>query len=81
MYQHKIKNTLAGLAVAMSMVGLSFSIGQPPTQSVARTQAPALGAPATMEELQAARHSLRGMRSQLAMPFYSFAPLLPRREG
>ena len=79
---YKIKNTLAGLAVAMSMVGVSYSVGHPPTQGTARSERPApVGVEVRLDELQAARQSLRGMRSQLSMPFFSFAPLLTRREG
>jgi hypothetical protein len=78
---YKIKNTLAGLAVAMSMLGVSYSVGHPPTQTASRTEAAAPGVEVRLDELQAARQGLRGMRSQLSMPFFSFAPLLPRREG
>lgn len=78
---HKIKNTLAGLAVAMSMVGVSYSIGHPPTQATVQMDYKKPGVEAQLDELQAARLRLRGMRSQMSMPFYSFAPLLPRREG
>ena len=78
---YKIKNTLAGLAVAMSMVGVSYSVGHPPTQGTARTELPAPTVEVRLDELQAARQSLRGMRGQLSMPFFSFAPLLTRREG
>ena len=78
---HKIKNTLAGLAVAMSMVGVSYSVGHPPTPATVQLDYKKAGVEAQLDELQATRQSLRGMRSQLSMPFYSFAPLLPRREG
>jgi len=78
---YKIKNTLAGLAVAMSMVGVSYSVGHPPTQSAVGMDYQKAGVAAPLDELQAANKSLRSMRSQLSMPFYSFAPLLPRREG
>lgn len=78
---HKIKNTLAGLGVALSLVGVSLTVGHPPTAAATAAHVPAAGVEASLDELQAARESLRGMRSQLAMPFYSFAPLLPRREG
>ena len=78
---HKLKNSLAGLGVALSMIGLSLSVGHPPTLTQPQAVVPGAGVEASLEELQAARESLRGMRSQLAMPFYSFAPLLPRREG
>ena len=78
---YKIKNTLAGLGVALSLVGVSLTVGHPPTPVTAEAALPAAGVEASLDELQTARESLRGMRSQLAMPFYSFAPLLPRREG
>ena len=78
---YKIKNTLASLGVALSMLGVSFAVGHPPTAPTAQATLPSAGVEASLDELQAARASLRGMRSQLAMPFYSFAPLLPRREG
>ena len=78
---YKIKNTLASLGVALSMLGVSFTVGHPPTAASAQVALPAAGVEAPLDELQAARESIRGMRSQLAMPFYSFAPLLPRREG
>ena len=78
---YKLKNTLAGLGVALSLVGLSLGVGHPPTVAQPQAAVRGAGVEASLEELQAARESLRGMRSQLAMPFYSFAPLLPRREG
>ena len=78
---YKIKNTLAGLAVAMSMVGVSYSIGHAPTQSTVHMDYQKAGVEAPLDELQAANKSVRRLRSQLSMPFYSFAPLLPRREG
>ena len=78
---HKIKNTLAGMFVAISMVGISYSVGHPPIQSTVQVDYKQPGVEAQLGELQAARQRLRGMRSQFSMPFYSFAPLLPRREG
>ena len=78
---HKIKNTLAGLAVAMSMVGFSYSVGQPATQGTVKMDYKKPGVEVQLDEIQAARQRVRGMRSQMSMPFYSFAPLLPRREG
>lgn len=77
----KIKNTLASLAVALSLVGVSYSIGHPPTQAALGMDDQKAGVTTPLDELQAANKSLRGIRSQLSMPFYSFAPLLPRREG
>ena len=79
----KVKNTLASLALAVTMLGVSYSIGRPPMQ-VAETQRLDYSAPgieAGLDSLQVERKRVRGMQSQLSMPFYSFAPLLPRRES
>ena len=80
---HKVKNTLASLAIAMTMLGVSYSIGRPPMQ-VAEAPRVDFGAPgieAGLDNLSAERKRVRGMRSQLSMPFYSFATLLPKRES
>ena len=83
---YRIKNSLAGLAVATAILGLSWSAGHPPTDpgtpagyQAAGLEAAALDAGFDAAEL--ARKRARGMRSQVSMPFFSFAPLLPRREG
>jgi hypothetical protein len=80
---HKVKNTLASLAVAMTMLGLSYSVGRPPMAQAAapRVDFAAPGIEAGLDQLEVARKRDRGIRSQLSMPFYSFAPLLPRRES
>ena len=78
---HKVKSTLAGLAVAMAILGVSYSVGQPPTHRTVNVDFEAPGIEAQVDELQAVRRHDRGMKSQLSMPFYSFAPLLPRRES
>ena len=78
----KVKNTLAGLAVTLSILGMSYSVGRPPTaSSTARIDFTAPGIEAQLDELKVARKRVRGMQSQLSMPFFSFAPLLPRRES
>ena len=92
---YKLKNTLAGLAVAMSILGMSYSIGHAPSDSATRLSA-VLAQPAEagtridfttpglqveIDQLQNLRKRNRGMRTQLSMPFFSFAPLLPRRES
>jgi hypothetical protein len=74
---HKVKNTLASLAVAVSMLGVSYSIGRPPIESTAQVDFKSPGIEAHLDELQ----TIRSMQNQLSMPFFSFAPLLPRRES
>ena len=92
---YKLKNTLAGLAVAMSVLGMSYSIGHAPSNSAAhftgvlaqpaeagtRIDFTGTGLQVEINELQSLRKRNRGMRTQLSMPFFSFAPLLPRRES
>jgi hypothetical protein len=84
---HKAKNTLASLAIAMTMLGLSYSVGRPPMQASAPQvdfsahSGLEAGLEAGLDGLEVARKRDRGMRNQLSMPFYSFAPLLPRRES
>lgn len=80
---HKVKNTLASLAVAVTMLGLSYSVGQPPMQ-VAEAPRVDFAAPAieaSLDRLQAERKRVLDVRNGISMPFYSFAPLLPRRES
>jgi len=76
---YKLKNSLAGLTVAVALLGISFVAGRPPLTSDARME---LSAPGLQSGLNVApvshKHSLR---RSLSMPFFSFAPLLPRRES
>lgn len=79
---HKVRNTLTGLAVALSMLGVSYGIGQPPTASVgegARLVASALEVDTT-QATATIRHKA-SLRRHLSMPYFSFGPLLPRRES
>jgi hypothetical protein len=86
---HKIKNTLAGLAVATAIIGMSYSVGRPPMYAQATPPSGidaaasyvVPGLEAGIDQVQVARKRNRGMKSQLNMPFFSFAPLLPRRES
>ena len=79
----KVKNTLASLAVAVTMLGVSYSVGRPPVQvaEAPHVDFAAPGIEAGLDRLQAERKRDIGIRNQLSMPFYSFAPLLPRRES
>ena len=81
---HKVKNTLASLAVAVTMLAVSYSVGRPPMQAAAPrvdfVAAPGIEA-GLDTALQIERKRVLGVQRQLSMPFYSFAPLLPRRES
>jgi hypothetical protein len=81
---HKAKNTLASLAIAVTMLGVSYSVGRPPMQVVQdapKVEFEAAGIESGLQTLTPERKRDRGMRSQLSMPFYSFATLLPKRES
>ena len=75
---YKIRNTLVGLGVALSMVGLSYSVGAPPVEPTTATIQPSGQEVGAVDSL---RERSRVMRSQLSMPFFSFAPLIPRGES
>jgi hypothetical protein len=78
---YKVKNTLISLAVATFMVGVSYSVGHPPVDAQPRVDFASPAMDVQLDELQLVQKRNRGMRSQLSMPFFSFAPLLPRRES
>ena len=78
---HKTKNTLASLAIAVTMLGVSWSIGGAPIQVAEAAPKSDLAAPSIEAALSVERERARGVRSQLSMPFYSFATLLPKRES
>ena len=83
----KLKTNLIGLAAALSFVLVGFSLGEPPRADsaslgaapslVQADAASALTAPGTAPEA-----TRRGaLKRHLAMPYVSFAALLPRQES
>ena len=81
---HKAKNTLASLAIAVTMLGVSYSMGRPPvqvTEAAPKVEFESAGIEAGLDTLTAERKRVQGMRSQLSMPFFSFATLLPKQES
>jgi len=78
---HKIRNTLAGMAVAVSMIGVSYTVGQPPQTPVGHIELGAGAFDAQADQGPLAQKRSQGMRRQMAMPYFSFGPLLPRRES
>ena len=83
----KLKTNLIGLAAALSFVVVGFSLGEPPSADVAsQATVPALvladGSPALTAQDAPPATSRRGaLKRHLAMPYVSFAALLPRRES
>ena len=83
----KLKTNLIGLAAALSFVVVGFSLGEAPSATQpGQVISPAL-AQADVSPALAARETTpapgrRGaLRRHLAMPYVSFAALLPRQES
>lgn len=83
----KLKTNLIGLAAALSFVVVGFSLGEAPSASQpGQVISPALAqadiAPALAAQDSTPVASRRGaLKRHLAMPYVSFAALLPRRES
>ncbi len=83
----KLKTNLIGLAAALSFVVVGFSLGEAPSASQPAPGAPqalaqADGAPALAVQETPQTSGRRGaLKRQLAMPYVSFAALLPRQES
>jgi len=76
---YKLKNTLAGLTVAVALLGASYVVGRPPMASDARFD---ISSPSLETRLDAPQISRKhSLRRSLSMPYFSFGPLLPRRES
>jgi hypothetical protein len=83
----KLKTNLIGLAAALSFVVVGFSLGEAPG---ANPSAPVTGpmlvqvdaSPALAVQESTRTTARRGaLKRHLAMPYVSFAALLPRQEG
>lgn len=83
----KLKTNLIGLAAALSFVVAGFSLGEAPRAAHAdQVSVPALvqadGSPALAAQDTPPSAGRRGaLKRHLAMPFVSFAALLPRQES
>jgi hypothetical protein len=77
---HKVRNTLVAAVVAMTMIGAGYGVGSPPNDyATGLDMAAAAGASDAIDPLEGKR--ILGVRRHMAMPFFSFAPLLPRQGG
>jgi hypothetical protein len=77
---HKARNTLVAAAVALAFLGAGYGAGNPPANDF-RTGLE-LGSQASVDAVGVpARKRILGAQRHMAMPFFSFAPLLPRQGG
>ena len=75
---HKVRNTLVAVTVAMAMLGAGYGVGSPPNDYATGIDMAAASTDAS-DPMEGKR--ILGVRRHLAMPFFSFAPLLPRQGG
>lgn len=78
---YKLKNTLVGLSISLSLLSMSYLVGQPPmADKASRIDFSTPGFSLQPEAEHIARKRNLSIKRQLSMPYFSFAPLLPRRE-
>jgi hypothetical protein len=80
---HKLKNTLTGLVVALGMIGLGFTTSQAPQRAMA-INTDAAPSPLIIVRDAAdtgARKHAPSRKSGMVMPYFSFAPFLPKQES
>lgn len=80
---HKVKNTMTGVLVALSFVTTSGLLGQEPIQASAETSADNIAYTAQLDVMDASQdaskaHDIR-LRRQLSMPYFSFSRVLPKQ--
>ena len=82
---HKVRNTLVAASVALAMLGAGYGIGAPPSSYDTSDYGTGIAlASSTDTEDDAdtvARKRILGVQRHMAMPFLSFAPLLPKQGG
>ena len=74
---HKARNTLVAASVAFAMLAAGYGVGNPPSEYPTGL-ALAVQADADSDDT---RKRIRGAQRHMAMPFFSFAPLLPKQGG
>jgi hypothetical protein len=80
----KIRNTLSGLSIALAMLAVSYGVGEPPQAPVGEGGHRLVAG--SVLELPSSRGTdsrkrSQGVRRHISMPYFSFGPLLPRRES
>jgi hypothetical protein len=80
---HKVRNTLVAATVALAFLGAGYGVGNPPADfhsGLDLSSQVRLGDDVADSDITARRRIL-GVQRHMAMPFFSFAPLLPRQGG
>jgi hypothetical protein len=76
---HKARNTLVAASVALAMLAAGYGVGNPPSEYPTGLDLTAQSGAAA--DVVASSKRARGVQRHMAMPFFSFAPLLPKQGG
>ena len=76
---HKVRNTLVAATVAMAMLSAGYGVGNPPSEYPTGLDLTVQSDVAT--DADSATKRARGVQRHMAMPFFSFAPQLPKQGG
>lgn len=80
---HKVKNTMTGVLVALSFVTTSGLLGQAPIATTAKSDDNNIAYTAQMDVMDASQDASKAhdkrLRRQLSMPYFSFSHVLPKQ--
>ena len=80
---HKVKNTMTGVLVALSFVSTSGILGQDPIASNAKSDGDNIAYTAQLNVMSASQEASKAhdkrLRRQLSMPYFSFSHVLPKQ--
>lgn len=80
---HKVKNTMTGVLVALSFVTASGLLGQAPVSTIAKSDIDNIAYTAQLDVMDASRDASKAhdqrLRRQLSMPYFSFSHVLPKQ--
>jgi len=80
---HKVKNTMTGVLVALSFLTTSGLLGQEPMTANAMSSADNIAYTAQLDVTDASQNASKAhdkrLRRQLSMPYFSFSQVLPKQ--
>ncbi|MEO6173118.1 MAG: hypothetical protein ABIP02_08370 [Arenimonas sp.] len=80
---HKVKNTMTGVLVALSFVTTSGLLGQEPVINNVKSGGSNIAYVAQLDVMDASRDASKAhdqrLRRQLSMPYFSFSRVLPKQ--
>ena len=78
---HKVRNSLVAATVALAMISAGYGVGSPPAEHGVSLGEIAVQATPLSATEALARKRVLSVQRHMAMPFFSFAPPLPKQGG